>query len=75
MTSTVERAIIKLRSMEPEQQQYVVELLDTLTNGGPTIIEITPAEQAIIDRALAEIDAGEVASEDEVAAYRYRVRG
>ena len=75
MTTAVERAINKLRSMEPEQQQYVAELLDTLTNGGPVVIEISPAEQAIINRALAEIDAGEVASEDEVAAYRNRVRG
>ena len=75
MTKVVERAIEKLRAMEPDQQRYVADLLDTLSDAGAVSIEISPQEQAIIDRALTEIDAGEVASDDEVAAYRYRSRG
>ena len=75
MTKVVERAIEKLRAMEPDQQKYVADLLDTLSDAGAESIEISAEEQAIIDRALAEIDAGDVASDEEVAAYRHRSRG
>ncbi len=71
----IERAIEKLKALEPEQQRYVADLLDRLADAGPQVIDISPEEQAIIDRALAEIDAGEIASDDEVATYRFRSRG
>ena len=74
MTEVLERVIEKLKEMAPEQQKFVADILDGLADAGAAPVEISPEEQAIVDRALAEIAAGDVATDEEVAAYRHRVR-
>ena len=69
----VDRVIGRLKTMSPEQQKYVADMLDGLIDAGPAPVEITSEEQAIVDRALAEIDAGHIATDEEVATYRNRI--
>ena len=74
MADALEHAIEKLRAMAPEQQKFVADYLDGLADASETPVEIGTDDQMIVDRALAEIDAGDIATDEEVAAYRRRAR-
>jgi hypothetical protein len=65
----------RIKAMTPDQQTFIARLLDEIADAGDVTIEISAEEQAIVDRALAEVDAGDTATDAEVAAYRYRDRG
>ena len=72
MIEALERAIERVKVLDVAQQKFVADLLDELVDAGVDPIAISADEQAIVDRALAEIDAGDVATDDEVSAYRNR---
>ena len=74
MSEVIERVIEKLNKMAPDQQQFVADLVNGLTDAGTTPVEISVSEQAVVDRAMTEIAAGDIATEAEVAAYRHRAR-
>ena len=70
----IERVVERLKEMAPEQQKYVADMLDTWVDAGDTPVDISQEEQAIVDRALEEIEAGDIATDEEVAAFRNRTR-
>ena len=55
MTEVLERVIEKLKEMAPEQQKFVADILDGLADAGAAPVEISPEEQAIVDRGYREI--------------------
>jgi hypothetical protein len=66
MTKLLEEAIAKLKTLSDERQDRVAELLLHLVEEGAEF-ELTPEQIEGIDVALAQADAGEFASDEEVA--------
>lgn len=69
MTKMLDTAVAKLRQLSPEEQdrvaQFLLHLADTAAGDD---YRFTLGERAAIKEALAQIDRGELASEEEVAA-------
>jgi hypothetical protein len=66
MTKLLEEAIAKLKALSDEQQDRVAELLLHLTEGDADF-DLTQEQIEGIELALAQADAGEFATEEEIA--------
>ncbi len=68
MTDLLERAVERLRSLPRERQDEIAELLFILAEQEPDAYGFSEAQLANIRKGLAEADAGEFLSDDEVKA-------
>ena len=68
MTSIVDHAIQRLRSLPSEEQDHFARVLLRLTGEGQPVHQLTPEEEIDIDDADAEIARGEFATDEEVRA-------
>ncbi len=66
MTDLLERAVAKLRSLPPERQNEIAELLFILAEQEPAAYEFSEEQLAKIKVGLAEANAGTFLSDDEV---------
>ena len=71
MTKLLEEAIAKLKTLSDEQQDRVAELLLHLAEGEAEF-DLTQEQIEGIELALAQADAGECATEEEVAQALHR---
>jgi predicted transcriptional regulator len=74
MTDLLERAVEKLRSLPPDRQNEIAELLFVLAAQEPGAYEFSDEQLAKIKKGLAEADAGDFLSNDEVTALFLRSR-
>lgn len=74
MTDLLERAVERLRTLPPERQNEIAELLLILAEQEPAAYEFTDEQLARIKAGLAEAKAGEFLSDDEVEALFRRPR-
>jgi hypothetical protein len=63
---TLEDTIAKLRQLSPDKQAVAVELIDELVSE-PDVYELSAEELAILEPEIAGADAGEFATDEEVA--------
>ncbi len=71
MTRLLEKGIEAIRKVSDEEQDRAGELLLQLAVRGG-VYRLMDGEQSEIDAALAEVERGEMASEDDVAAMKLR---
>jgi hypothetical protein len=64
----------RVRAWPPEKQAEAVDVLHWLEGQDRNIYILSPEERADIEEGIAELDRGEVASDDEVAATFARFR-
>jgi hypothetical protein len=70
MTKTqLETLFDQIRSLPPEKQDEVALFLKWLNGRESGIYSLSPEERADLEEALAEMDRGEVASNEEVEAF------
>lgn len=74
MTELLERAVAKLKSLSPERQNEIAELLFVLAEQEPAAYEFSDEQLARIRVGLVEADAGTFLSDDEVEALFHRSR-
>jgi predicted transcriptional regulator len=74
MTESLERAVAKLRSLPPARQDEIAQLLFVLAEQEPEAYEFSEEQLAKIKVGLAEADAGDFLSDDEVKALFRRSR-
>ena len=63
----LEAVFDRVRAWSPEKQRVAMEALLWFEDGDD-IYELSPEERADLEEGLAELDRGEVATDDEVAA-------
>lgn len=68
MSKALENAVAKVKTMSEERQRYATEVLEGIVAAGDGIYELSEAEAKLVDEALAELNQGLVASDDEVRA-------
>jgi len=74
MTDLMEKAMASVRSWPAEQQDEAAELLLALDRLGPGAYSADDDELAAIDQALAQVEAGDYATDAEIEAAYSRFR-
>ena len=74
MTDSLERAVAKVRSLPSARQDEIADLLFILAEQAPDSYEFSEEQLAKIKIGLAEAEAGEFLSDNEVAALFRRRR-
>jgi len=72
MTKLLEQAIAAVRKLPPERQDELAEILFSLSSDVP--LQVTEHERIVIEAGLADADAGQFASEEDVSALFARHR-
>ncbi len=68
MMKVLETAIEKVKELSPERQQYAAEVLEQIAAAGEGLYQLTDAERVAVREGIADLEAGRVASIDEVKA-------
>ena len=66
MIKVLEQAIEKVKSLDTDRQAYAARVLEEVAS--ETVFVIPPEHQAALDEALTQVDRGERASEEDMAA-------
>ncbi len=66
MNKLLEQAIEKIRALPDEDQELAAEMLQAIVNRRTRPYVLNEDERHVVERALAETDAGEFASDEEV---------
>jgi predicted transcriptional regulator len=75
MIKALERAIEKIKTLSKERQEYAAEVLEQIAEGGDEeIYRLSDEERRLVDEGLADLDAGRVVSEEEMARFWDRHR-
>lgn len=74
MIERLETVIGKVRRLSEERQHMAADLLEGLVAAGDNLYELTAEEERLIIEGLADLEAGRVVSEDEMAAFWNRHR-
>ena len=70
----IDAVLDRVRTWPPERQEDAVRVLLRMEEAGTGIYELSEEELTDIDEGLREIERGEVATEEEVAALFSRIR-
>ena len=70
----IDAVLDRVKSWPPERQEDAARVLLRMEEAGTDIYELSPDELADIEEGLKEIERGDVATEEEVAALFSRIR-
>ena len=73
MIKALADVIEKVRMLPPEKQAYAAELLEDIIGGGTSVVVLSDDERVLVDAGLADVDAGRIVSDDEMAAFWQRL--
>lgn len=68
MTDLLDQAVAHVRTLPPETQDEFARVLMRLAGSNTSVYELTPEEDADLAEADAEIERGELATDDQVQA-------
>ncbi|HZA01210.1 MAG TPA: hypothetical protein VE665_02910 [Hyphomicrobiaceae bacterium] len=74
MIKALEEAIEKVKTLSEERQQYAAEVLEQIAAAGDEVYRLSDEERRLVREGLAELDAGRVVSDTEMAAFWDRHR-
>lgn len=69
MMKVLEQAIEKVKTLSPERQEYAAEVLEQIVEAGDGACSLTDDERRLVREGLADLDAGRVVSEADMAAF------
>ena len=70
----IDAVLDRVRTWPPERQEDAARVLLRMEEAGTELYELSPEELADIEEGLKEIERGEVATDEEVAALFSRIR-
>ena len=74
MIKMLEDAIDKVRKLPKERQEYAAEVLEQIAEAGEGVYTLSEEEHRLVREGLAELDAGQVVSDADMAAFWLRHR-
>lgn len=74
MIKVLETAIEKVKSLSEERQQYAAHVLEQIAIAGDEVYRLSDKERRLVAEGLADLDAGRVVSEPDMAAFWSRNR-
>jgi predicted transcriptional regulator len=69
MIKSLEVAIEKVKAFPEERQQYVAHVLEQIAAAGDAPYELSDHERRLVREGLADLDAGRIVTDDEMAAF------
>ena len=69
MSTVFQDAVEKIQNLSEERQAYAAEVLQQIANSGDTVYALSDAERALVREGLADLNAGRIVSEEEMAAF------
>ena len=74
MIKVLEQAIDKVKTLSEARQQYAAEILERIAAAGDHIYALSDEERRLVREGLADLDAGRIVPEAEMAAFWDRNR-
>jgi predicted transcriptional regulator len=74
MLKALEVAIEKIRALPQERQADAADAIERIIRAAKRTYVLTDEERALVEEGLADLDAGRVASDEEMAAFWQRHR-
>jgi predicted transcriptional regulator len=74
MIKALEQAIEKVKALSKERQEYAAEVLEQIAAAGDDAYRLSDEERRLVREGLADLDAGRVVSDAEMAAFWDRHR-
>ena len=74
MIKILEQAIVKVKALSTERQEYAAELLEQIADAGDAAYHLSDEERRLVREGLAELDRGDIATEAEVRAVFHKDR-
>lgn len=74
MIKVLEKALEKLETLSPEQQEYAARVIEQIAAAGDQVYALDDQERALVREGLADLDAGRTVHEDEMRAFWDRNR-
>jgi predicted transcriptional regulator len=74
MIQALEQAIEKIKGLSPERQEYAAEVLEQIAQADDEVSHLTDEERRLVEEGLADLDAGRVVSDAEMAEFWKRHR-
>lgn len=69
MMKVLELAIEKVKALSPERQEYAAEVLQQIADAGDDVYRLSDDERRLVREGLADLDAGRVVSDADMAAF------
>lgn len=69
MMKVLEQAIEKVKALSAERQEYAAEVLEQIAEAGDDVHLLSDEERRQVREGLADLDAGRVVSEADMAAF------
>ncbi|MEZ5844825.1 MAG: hypothetical protein R3D27_13970 [Hyphomicrobiaceae bacterium] len=74
MMKVLENAIEKVKSLSEERQRYAADVLEQIAAAGDDVYRLSDDERRQVRDGLADLDAGRIVPDDEMAAFWNRNR-
>jgi len=74
MIKALEQAIEKVKALSLERQEYAAEVLEQIAAAGDDVYHLSDEERRLVREGLAELDAGHVVSDADMAEFWKRHR-
>jgi DNA-binding protein H-NS len=74
MIKILEDAIEKVKKLSPERQQYAAEVLEQIAEAGDKAYALSKEERRLVREGIAELDAGQIVSDADMATFWLRHR-
>ena len=74
MIKFLEQVIEKVKALSPERQAYAAEVLEQIVESGDAVYRLNDEERRLVREGLADLDAGRIVPDDEMAAFWARHR-
>ena len=74
MIKVLENAIEKVKGLSEERQQYVAHVLEQLAATSDDVYHLSDEERRLVREGLADLDAGRIVSDADMAAFWNRNR-
>jgi predicted transcriptional regulator len=74
MIKALEDAIEKVKALSTERQEYAAEVLEHIAASGADVYRLSDEERKLLGEGLADLDAGRVVSDTDMAAFWNRNR-
>jgi predicted transcriptional regulator len=68
MIKALEQAIEKVKKLSQERQEYAAEVLEQIAGADDEVYALSDDERRLVREGLAELDRGELATDEEVRA-------
>lgn len=69
MMKVLEQAIEKVKALSPERQEYAAEVLEQIAEAGDDVYRLSDDERRLVREGLADLEAGRIASDVDMAAF------